>query len=36
MGTAMRALADRLDAWRYELRPDRIAKEEVLAGLIQR
>jgi hypothetical protein len=36
MSTALRALADRLDAWRHELRPDRIAKEEVLAGLIQR
>ncbi len=36
MATAMRSLADRLDAWRYELRREQLAKEEVLVRLLQR
>ena len=36
MGTALRGLADRLDAWRYELRHEQLAKEEVLIRLLQR
>ena len=36
MSTALRQLADRIDAWRYEHRREAIAKEEVLVGLLQR
>ena len=36
MGTALRALADRLDTWRYEVRREQLAKEEVLVRLLQR
>jgi DNA-binding transcriptional regulator YhcF (GntR family) len=35
MSTALRALADRLDTWRYELRHEQLAKEEALANLIR-
>jgi hypothetical protein len=36
MSTSLRLLADKIDAWRYEHSRDRIAKEEVLVGLIHR
>ena len=36
MGTALRALADRLDTWRYEVRREQLAKEEILVRLLQR
>jgi hypothetical protein len=35
MGTALRALADRLDTWRYELRHEQLAKEEALVNIIR-
>ena len=35
MSTALRQLAERIDAWRYEHRHERIAKEEVLVNLIR-
>jgi DNA-binding transcriptional regulator YhcF (GntR family) len=35
MGTALRALADAIDTWRYETRRERMAKEEVLIRLLR-
>jgi hypothetical protein len=35
MSTALRQFADRIDQWRADVRPDRLAKDEVLAGLLR-
>ena len=34
MGTALRQLADRIDEWRKDERPERMEKDEVLVGLL--
>jgi hypothetical protein len=35
MSTALRQLADRIDQWRTDSRPDRQAKDEALVGLLR-
>ena len=35
MSTALRQFADRIDQWRTDVRPERLAKDEVLAGLLR-
>lgn len=34
MGTALRQLADRIDAWRKDQRPERKEKDEMLVGVL--
>jgi hypothetical protein len=34
MGTALRQLADRIDEWRKDERPERMEKDEVLVGVL--
>ncbi|MCX5677347.1 MAG: hypothetical protein NTX87_20375 [Planctomycetota bacterium] len=35
MSTALRQLADRVDQWRSDNRPERLVKDEALAGLLR-
>ena len=35
MSTALRQFADRIDQWRLDNRPERLAKDEVLAGVLR-
>ena len=35
MGTALRQLADRIDEWRKDTRPERLEKDERLMGLLR-
>jgi len=34
MGTALRQLAERIDQWRRDTRPERVEKERVLVGIL--
>ncbi len=34
MGTALRQLAERIDRWRRDTRPERVEKERVLVGIL--
>jgi DNA-binding HxlR family transcriptional regulator len=35
MGTALRQLADKIDQWRKDTRPERMEKDEMLVGLLR-
>jgi len=35
MSTALRQLADRIDEWRKDARPERVKKDEVLVGVLR-
>ena len=34
MGTALKQLAERIDRWRKDTRPERVEKEQILVGLL--
>jgi len=35
MSTALRQVADKIDEWRKDTRPERMEKDEVLVGLLR-